>query len=70
MGTYLAVGLTMSARMPKAVLEKADVGMDELFENIKTGQYFGPDIYTVHETTEEMELRLKEDVLHEQLYRF
>lgn len=70
MGTYLAVGLTMSARMPKAVLEKANVGLDELFENIKTGQYFGPDIYTVHETAWEMELRLKEDVLHEQLIPF
>ncbi len=67
MGTFLAIGLATQMIVEKEQLEKYQISIEQLQEEIEQQLYYPAEIYNISDEKEVYYFTLKEDVFHKQL---
>ena len=67
MGVYLAVGLTIAARLSAAALARAKISEQEIIEEIDQRGYFSTNLYNVRTIEDTIEFQLKENLFQQHL---
>lgn len=67
MGQFLATGLVLNCSTEKENLQKYNVSIDELIDEMKKQIFFAPEIYDFLETDKSYKFKLKNDIFENQL---